>query len=178
MATKDNHYIPQWYQKGFISERNNQLCHLTPKNIPLPSGELKKVKFRKWYTPAQKFYKEHLYSTFFGAEVNDEIEQKLFGPIDDNGSLAVRAFITDDQAEWHNSFEVFFTYLDAQKLRTPKGLDWIRSKYPELSQAQLMTEMQALRTMHCTLWAEGVRELVSAEDSEVKFILSDHPVTI
>ncbi|PKI01925.1 DUF4238 domain-containing protein [Glaciecola sp. 33A] len=178
MATKDNHYIPQWYQKGFMSERNNQLCHLTPKNIPLPNGELKKVKFRKWYTPAQKFYKEHLYSTFFGAEVNDEIEQKLFGPIDDNGSLAVRAFITDDQAKWHNSFEVFFTYLDAQKLRTPKGLDWIRSKYPELSQVQLMTEMQALRTMHCTLWAEGVRELVSAEDSEVKFILSDHPVTI
>lgn len=41
-----------------------------------------------------------------------------------------------------------------------------------------MTEMQALRTIHCTLWAEGVRELVSAEDSDIKFILSDHPVTI
>jgi Protein of unknown function (DUF4238) len=32
--------------------------------------------------------------------------------------------------------------------------------------------------MHCTLWTEGVREIVSAENSEVKFIASDHPVTI
>lgn len=134
--------------------------------------------FQKWHTPAQRFYGEHLYSTFFGEEVNDDIERKLFGPIDDNGSKAVRAFLTDTQTEWHHNFEDFFTYLDAQKLRTPKGLDWIRSKYPELDQLQLMIEMQSLRTIHCTLWAEGVRELVSAEDSDVKFIVSDHPITV
>lgn len=71
---------------------------------------------------------------------------------------------------------LFFIYLDAQKLRTPKGLDWVKSKYPELIQIQLMTEMQALRTIHCTLWAEGVRELVSAEKSDVKYIkgISNH----
>ncbi len=161
-----------------MSDRDNQLCHLTRKEIPLPRGELKVVENCKWYTPAQRFYEEHLYSTFFGEEVNDDIERKLFGPIDDNGSKAVRAFLTDDQTEWHHNFEDFFTYLDAQKLRTPKGLDWIRSKYPELEQLQLMMEMQSLRTMHCTLWAEGVRELVSAEDSEVKFIFSDHPITV
>lgn len=178
MATKDNHYIPQWYQKGFMSERDDQICHLTRREFPLPNGELKVKTFQKWYTPAQRFYGEHLYSTFFGEEVNDDIERKLFGPIDDNGSRAVRAFLTDDQAQWHNSFEDFFTYLDAQKLRTPKGLDWIRSKYPELNQLQLMIEMQSLRTMHCTLWTEGVRELVSAEDSDVKFIVSDHPITV
>ncbi|GAB7228657.1 hypothetical protein VrSk94_23450 [Vibrio rotiferianus] len=178
MATKDNHYIPQWHQKGFMSERDDQICHLTRREFPLPNGELKVKTFQKWHTPAQRFYGEHLYSTFFGEEVNDDIERKLFGPIDDNGSRAVRAFLTDDQAQWHNSFEDFFTYLDAQKLRTPKGLDWIRSKYPELNQLQLMIEMQSLRTMHCTLWAEGVRELVSAEDSDVKFIVSDHPITV
>ncbi|HDM8174282.1 TPA: DUF4238 domain-containing protein [Vibrio harveyi] len=178
MATKDNHYIPQWYQKGFMSERDNQICHLTRREFPLPNGELKVKTFQKWHTPAQRFYGEHLYSTFFGEEVNDDIERKLFGPIDDNGSRAIRAFLTDDQAQWHNNFQDFFTYLDAQKLRTPKGLDWIRSKYPELNQLQLMIEMQSLRTMYCTLWAEGVRELVSAEDSDVKFIVSDHPITV
>ena len=178
MATKDNHYIPQWHQKGFMSERDDQICHLTRREFPLPNGELKVKTFQRWHTPAQRFYGEHLYSTFFGEEVNDDIERKLFGPIDDNGSKAVRAFLTDDQAQWHNNFEDFFTYLDAQKLRTPKGLDWIRSKYPELNQLQLMIEMQSLRTMHCTLWAEGVRELVSAEESDVKFIVSDHPITV
>lgn len=178
MATKDNHYIPQWYQKGFMSDRDDQLCHLTRREFPLPNGNLKVKTFQKWHTPAQRFYGEHLYSTFFGEEINDEIEQKLFGPIDDNGSKAVRAFLTDDQNEWHHNFDDFFTYIDAQKLRTPKGLDWIRSKYPELNQLKLMIEMQSLRTMHCTLWAEGVRELVSAEDTDVKFIVSDHPITV
>lgn len=161
-----------------MDERDNQLCYLTRREIPLPNDELKIHNSKKWHTTAQKFYEEHLYTTFFGNEVNDEIEQKLFGPIDDNGSKAVRAFLTNDQSQWHHNFKNLFTYLDAQKLRTPKGLEWIRSKYPELNQVQLMIEMQSLRTIHCTLWAEGVRELVSAEDSDVKFIVSDHPVTI
>jgi hypothetical protein len=178
VTTKNNHYVPEWHQKGFMHERDNQLCHLTRKEIDLPNGELKIVHSKKWHTSAQRFYEEHLYSTFFDEEVNDEIEQKLFGPIDDNGSKAVRAFLTDDQAQWHYYFEDFFTYLDAQKLRTPKGLDWIKSKYPKLDQMQLMIEMQSLRTIHCTLWAEGVRELVSAENSDVKFIVSDHPITV
>jgi hypothetical protein len=41
-----------------------------------------------------------------------------------------------------------------------------------------MFEMQGIRMMHCTIWSEGVREIVSAEDADVKFIISDHPVTI
>ena len=38
--------------------------------------------------------------------------------------------------------------------------------------------MQGIRMMHCTIWSEGVREIVSAETANVKFIVSDHPVTI
>lgn len=170
--------MPQWYQNGFADERENELRHLKRREIKLKDGSTKIVYGKNWYTSAQCFYVIDLYSTFFGTIVNDDIEKKLFGPIDDNGADSVRAFLTDDQAQWHHNFQDFFTYLDAQKLRTPKGLDWVKSNYPELSQIQLMTEMQALRTIHCTLWAEGVRELVSAEDSDVKFILSDHPVTI
>lgn len=176
--TRDNHFVAQWHQKGFMDARENQLCHLTRRDIDLKNGEAKTVYSKRWHTSAQQFYKKDLYSTFFGAEINDDIEQKLFGPIDDNGSKAVRAFLTDDQSQWHHNFQNLFIYIDAQKLRTPKGLDWIKSKYPKLSQFQLMMEMQSLRSIHCILWAEGVRELVSAEDSDVKFIVSDHPVTI
>jgi uncharacterized protein YchJ len=176
--TRDNHFVAQWYQKGFMDARDNQLCFLTRRNIDLKNGQAKTVYSKRWHTSAQQFYKIDLYSTFFGTEINDDIEQKLFGPIDDNGSKAVRAFLTDDQSQWHHNFKNLFIYLDAQKLRTPKGLDWIKSKYPELSQSQLMMEMQSLRSIHVTLWAEGVRELVSAENSDVKFIVSDHPVTI
>ncbi|MEN6671108.1 DUF4238 domain-containing protein [Psychrobacter sp. B38] len=177
-VTRNNHYVPQWYQKGFTSDRDNELCNLSQKKITLPNGKIKKLDSKKWYTPAQCFYQKDLYSTFLGSEISDEIEQRLFGDIDGAGALAVKAYLTDDQSEWHNNFQSLFFYLDAQKLRTPKGLDWIKSHYPDLSQNQLMIEMQSIRRLHCILWTEGVRELVSAEESDIKFIISDHPVTI
>ncbi|WP_447507160.1 DUF4238 domain-containing protein [Acinetobacter oleivorans] len=161
-----------------MDEKDNQLCHLTHRKIDLKNGEFKTVSSKKWQTSAQRFYEIDLYSTFLGTEINDDIEKKLFGPIDDNGSKAVKAFLTNDESQWHHNFLDLFTYLDAQKIRTPKGLDWIKTRYPQLSQLELMIEMQALRTIHCTLWSEGVREIVSAENSDVKFIISDHPVTI
>src|SRR5450759_856624 len=54
----------------------------------------------------------------------------------------------------------------------------IRDRYPMLTQNELMFEMQGIRMMHCTIWTEGVRQIVSAEDADVKFIVSDHPATI
>lgn len=89
----------------------------------------------------------------------------------------MRAFAGNDPRAIHNLFQHFFEYLDAQKLRTPKGLDWIKSNYPNLTQIGLMMEMQGLRQMHLTMWYEAVREVVSAEQSDVKFIVTDHPVT-
>ena len=94
------------------------------------------------------------------------------------GARSVRAFISDNIAAWHNHFTNFFSYIDTQKIRTPKGLDWIKQQYPALDQTELMVEMQAIRDLHCTLWTEGVREIVSAADSDIKFIVSDHPVTV
>ncbi len=128
--------------------------------------------------PARCFHQRDLYTTFFGPIVNVEIERLLFGKLDTKGSAAVRAFIGTDASEWHRHFQDFFAYLDIQKIRTPKGLDWLRLHYPHLTQTQLMTEMQGVRMMHCTLWAEGVREIVSAADANTKFLVSDHPVTI
>ena len=154
------------------------LCHLIKRSIDLPNGDTKNVETKKWFKPAQRFYQTDLYSTFFGTQINDEIERKLFNHIDDNGSGAVIAYLTDDQLNWHNHFRDLFEYLDCQKIRTPKGLDWLKSKYANLNQNQLMLEMQSIRMMNCTLWSEGVRELVSANNSDVKFIISDHPVTV
>ena len=128
--------------------------------------------------PSRAFRQRDLYSTFFGTSVNDEIERKLFGDVDTRGSIAVKAFAGTDVREWHRHFQTLFEYLDIQKLRTPKGLDWLSAQYPSLSQNALMREMQSIRMLHCTIWTEGVREVVSAEDSEIKFLVSDHPVTL
>ncbi|WP_192936144.1 hypothetical protein [Sinorhizobium medicae] len=127
---------------------------------------------------SRAFVKQDLYSTFFGTTVNDEIERRLFGDIDGRGADAIRAFTGLDQSAWHSNFETFFEYIDVQKLRTPKGLDWLKKQYPELSQNELMLEMQGIRFLNCTIWTTGVREIVSAEKATVKFIVTDHPVTI
>jgi hypothetical protein len=133
----------------------------------------------KFNAPTSRaFVEKDLYSTFFGTSVNDEIERKLFGDIDTKGSGAIRAYVGSDVGEWHHHFRALFEYIDIQKIRTPKGLDWLRAQYPSLTQNELMMEMQGIRMMHCTIWTEGVREIVSAENSSVKFIVTDHPVTI
>ncbi len=151
---------------------------LSPPQHRLPSGRVVTERSKFLSPTSRAFCQRDLYSTFFGTAVNDEIERKLFGDIDARGALAVRAFAGEDVGGWHRHFTTFFEYLDIQKIRTPKGLDWLSAQYPRLSQNNLMYEMQGIRMMHCTIWTEGVREIVSAQDADVKFIVSDHPVTI
>jgi hypothetical protein len=180
-VTRNNHYVPQWYQEGFFEPGRSSLAYvdMTPDQRILPDGRVI-VQNSTWddTSTSRAFRQKDLYSTVFGTSVNDEIERRLFGDIDGRGSKAVRAFIGKDVSEWHEHFQTFFEFLDIQKIRTPKGLDWLKAQYPALSQNELMFEMQGIRMLHCTIWAGGVREIVSAEDSPVKFITSDHPVTI
>ena len=177
---RDNHYVPQWYQRGFLHSGQAQLHYLdmSPQTKTLADGRVVRMNGIEKRAPKRCFVERDLYSTHSGWIVNDEVERFLFGPLDDKGSKAVRAFAEGDPTAMHHSFRDFFGYLDAQKLRTPKGLDWILSRYGRLDQVQLMVEMQGLRLMHATMWTEGVREIVSAEASDVKFIVSDHPVTM
>ncbi len=173
--------MPIWYQKGFVGDSSKllQVLDLDPPRIVLPDGSFKHRRgFQFNRAPTTCFVAEDLYTTRFGNVINDEVERYLFGPIDRLGAAAVRAFASGDMVGIHESFQHFFSYLDAQKVRTPKGLDWIKSKYQHLTQIGLMVEMQALRQMHCTMWVESVREIVSAENSDIKFIVTDHPVTI
>jgi hypothetical protein len=178
--TRNNHYVPQWYQEGFFELGRNTLAYLdlTPPQKILDDGPAITERAIFDAPTSRAFRQMDLYSTFFGTSVNDEIERRLFGDIDARGSKAIRAFAGTDVSEQHRQFQTLFEYIDIQKIRTPKGLDWLQAQYPRLSQNELMLEMQGIRMMHCTIWTEGVREIISAEDADVKFIISDHPVTI
>ena len=179
-AARDSHYVPIWYQKRFLTEGSNRLHYLdlAPDSKRLSDGRLVTMNAQSRRHPSQCFYQTDLYTTFFGPFINDQIERRLFGTIDSSGARAVRAFAGDDPAMWRRHFSNFFSYIDSQKTRTPKGLDWIQSQFPRLDKTELMLEMQAIHTMHCTIWTQGVREIVSAEASSTKFIVTDHPVTI
>lgn len=178
--TRNNHYVPRWYQEGFFIPGRATLAYLdmSPAQHVLANGRVVSEKSLFDSPSSRAFVQRDLYSTFFGTSINDEIERRLFGDIDTRGSRAVRAFTSDDVGEWHEHFQSFFEFIDTQKIRTPKGLDWLRAQYPTLTQNDLMREMQGIRMMHCTIWTEGVREIVSAQSSEVKFLVSDHPATI
>lgn len=178
--TRNNHYVPQWYQEGFFEPGKNTLAYLdrTPAQHALADGRVVTERAVFDAHTSRAFRQLDLYSTFFGSAVNDEIERRLFGDIDTRGANAIRAFVGLDVAEWHHHFQSLFEYLDIQKIRTPKGLDWLKAQYPTLTQNELMIEMQGIRTMHCTIWAESVREIVSAESAQIKFITTDHPVTV
>jgi hypothetical protein len=179
-VTRHNHYVPEWYQRGFLKTGESQLHYLdmSPEQKVLSDGRTVTMNSLGKRGPRGCFREYDLYSTRFGTVINDEVEKFLFGSIDIRGARAVRAFASGDPSEMHHAFQDFFEFIDAQKLRTPKGLDWIETRYASLNQTQLMVEMQGLRFMHYTMWTEGVREIVSTEDSDVKFIVSDHPVTL
>lgn len=179
-VTRDNHYVPKWYQKGFLAKGKHKLHvrNLRPATRMLPNGETLQEPEVEELGPKLAFYEFDLYTTRFGKTLNDDIETFLFGQIDKLGADAVRGWVAGDPIKIHRRFQDFFSYMDAQKLRTPKGLDWILKHYQGLPQMELMTQMQALRQMHCTMWSECVREIVSAAKSSVKFLVSDHPVTV
>lgn len=124
-VTRNNHYVPVWYQRGFLEPGQSQLHYLdtSPGQKVLADGRTVTMNAVHKWGPKNCFYEYDLYSTHFGTMVNDEVEKYLFGSIDVRGAKAVRAFAGGDTGTMHDSFQDFFEYLDAQKLRTPKGLD-------------------------------------------------------
>ena len=178
--TRDNHYVPQWYQRGFMANGKHKLhvLNLQPEAKSLPTGQIVLEPEVEEHGPKQAFVERDLYTIRWGRLLNDDIETFLFGKIDKSGADAVRGWISGNAIQIHRKFMDFFEYMDAQKLRTPKGLDWILKNFNGLPHVELMRQMQAVRQMHCTMWSECVREIVSAADSPVKFLVSDHPVTV
>jgi hypothetical protein len=132
--TRDNHYVPQWYQRGFLAKGQRKLyvLKLHPGDKLLPNGERLADQEMEELGPKSAFSEYDLYTTRLGQRLNDEIETFLFGRIDKRGADAVRAWIAGNHVQVHRGFHDFFEYLDAQKLRTPKGLDWILKHYQGL----------------------------------------------
>jgi len=179
--THDNHYVPEWYQKRFLSSEKKVFHYLdlNPPLIPLPNGEKKQHNSIRWpRSPSQCFFEKDLYTLYYGGLITDAIERYLFGRVDDIGAIAIESMATQEFESLHDNFQNFFEYLDIQKIRTPKGLVWLKSKFPNLTHNQLLYEMQQIQRMHCTIWFEAVREIVYANNSKIKFIVSDHPVTV
>jgi hypothetical protein len=179
--TSRNHYVPQWYQRRFLipGDREAKFFYLDlrPDEVFAADGRPHKRRALLRWGPPSCFKQDHLYTTRFGQYHSDEIERRLFGPIDAAGERAIPFFDNYEFGEGAGeAFQDLMDYMDVQKLRTPKGLDLLQAGARVKDHNQLLFLMQGIRRVHVTIWTEGVWEIVSCRNSNTKFIVSDHPV--
>jgi hypothetical protein len=188
MKYKENHYVPCWYQERFLpttGERKFHYLDLAPEQFRDPNGVLRtKTALRRWGA-VSCLMETDLYTVKYGQYESTEIEQFFFGKVDDEGRKAVEFFSRynsfndfDGNTSPEQVFNSLLTYMSVQKFRTPKGLRYLSALIQESDKNQLLIELQRLQNLHSAIWTEGVWATASADDTETKFIVTDHPVTV
>lgn len=101
--TRDNHYVPQWYQRGFMAHGKHKLhvLNLHPDVKTLLTGQIVVEPEVEELGPKQAFMERDLYTIRWGQLLNDDIETFLFGKIDKNGADAVRGWISGNAIQIH-----------------------------------------------------------------------------
>lgn len=181
---RNNHYVPEWYQKRFIpsGQRDNDLLYLDlkPGTFTDPRGVVHPRMATRRLGPKFCFREEDLYTTNFGSTESTEIERLFFGTIDSKGRDAVEHFANFDYSTGENGSALMdiMMFMSTQKLRTPKGLCWLKEQVRISDRNLLLHRMIGLRQLFCAIWTECVWQIADASKSETKFIVSDHPVTV
>lgn len=125
------------------------------------------------------FAQDDLYTTRWGDIQNVDIERFFFGGLDASGKMAVSAYANYSiRQETHDYFEIFLRYMSVQKLRTPKGIAWLRGVTGNGPQNLTLQVLQRVQNLFCAAWTDSVWQIADASKSKTKFIISDHPVTV
>jgi hypothetical protein len=180
---RNNHYVPEWYQKRFIPKEQvdrelyylsiSPPVHVDSKGVGHTSNVVKRLGFKHC------FAEKDLYSGVFGNEITTKIEQIFFGQIDRLGKQAVEYFSTFKHPSINgDAFNNLVMYMSTQKLRTPKGLAWLSGVAGIKDKNELLHFMLNLRQLFCAIWTECVWLIADSSKSNTKFIVSDHPVTV
>jgi hypothetical protein len=202
--SKNHHFVPEWYQRQFLPPEGGEFFVLDKSPLArkcCPDGAIRSIKplplFRRG--PNKLFRQSGLYSVALRGIREDSIERLLFGQIDSTGARANAMF-----QQWpvsngflfpngdeipakfgHPSHRIqdLLTFMNAQKARTPKGIDQIKHALAKAGHiasdnSVLMEFLMRRRELNCTVWAEGMWEIFSAKKAALKFIFSDDPVVI
>jgi hypothetical protein len=180
---RNNHYVPQWYQRQFIpagqADRELYLLDLKPESFRDGKGVRRRRKALRRTGTRKCFAIDDLYTTRFGGIESRELERVFFGQVDDRGKEAVEFFAAFDHDRVSGeALQDLMMYMSTQKLRTPKGLDWLVARAGGRSRQDVLNQLMALRMLYGAIWAECVWQLADASESATKFIVSDHPVTV
>lgn len=177
-----NHYVPEWFQHRFLpsdaKQRKFYYLDLDPDTVVANGRRYKRRELLRW-GPPRCFCERDLYTTRLGSWESTEIEERFFGKIDSSGRNAVEYFATfEHPSADEEAFQKLLIYMSIQKLRTPKGLNYLADLVQLVDENQVLFKMQELQQLFCALWTECVWAIVDASESDTKFILSDHPVTV
>ena len=180
---RHNHYVPVWYQKRFIPQGqvDQELFYLDLKPEPFvdprgkshPRTSPRRLGFRRC------FAENDLYTSRIGGIESAEIERRFFGAIDRDGRKAIDS-LANFAHPWNGDFffQEAMLYMSTQKLRTPKGLAWLASQLRTNHRETVLDAMLRYQQLYSTIWAESVWQIADASQSNTKFIVSDHPVTV
>lgn len=176
---RHNHYVPEWYQRRFFAPDQHELHYLDLKPEPF-SVNGRTIKPPSYWKRGVKhcFAQDDLYTTTFNGIPNTEIEQFFFGDIDNDAPKAFDFWSHYDHSTIdHDAFSIFLTYMSLQRLRTPRGLAWLRRVLGSMPRSQTLIELQCFQRLFCATWSDAVWQIADATASPTKFIISDNPVT-
>lgn len=180
---RHHHYVPRWYQERFLpAERAQRELYYLHKEqrfrqdgrgrrITLPEVELRALK--------NCFAERDLYTLSFRGISSTELERLFFGQIDREGRNAVAYWATYDHTSYGgDALQPLLIYLSTQKLRTPKGLDWLARQIDSRNPMTTLAAVVRFQQVFGALWSECIWQIADASTSPTKFIVSDHPVTV
>lgn len=178
--TTRNHYVPEWYQRLFFEGSKQQLIYwdCAPEVFRNETGHIYRSKQWKTRGVSGCFKEDNLYTLFFGSLASDIIEKEFFGQIDNRGAPAVKFFCDYEWQKHTNQMGDLLRFMGAQKLRTPKGLAYIKKHWKCTTNVDTLQMMVNMTNMFQIMWREGVWEILHCDNSTTKFIISDHPVTM
>jgi len=179
---RNNHYVPVWYQNRFfpggVRERKFFYLDLKPDMAVSNGRSFRRNSVLRW-GPKSCFCQDDLYTTKYGTWLSTEIEEKFFGPLDATARPALDYFANFEHPDWvEEHFQSLMKYMSIQKLRTPKGLAYLSELTREVDNNRILLWLQNYQEMYCALWTESVWSIADASQSETKFLISDHPVTV
>src|SRR5271165_5277703 len=144
-----HHYVPQWYQKRFLHPGQGKFYYLDLRPETISSGGVKyqRQALLRWGPPSC-FCKQDLYTLKLGNWSTDDIEKHFFGGIDSHGREAVELFSDyggmRKGLNLNKAFQVLPLYMDAQRFRTPRGLDFLRTTINVRDHNLMLLAMQQL----------------------------------
>ncbi len=180
MSYKHNHYVPEWYQRRFLlpNQTSYHYLDLSP-DVCTSVGHTWTSKELQHWGVRKCFAQDDLYTTRWGSISNTDIEKFFFGEFDAKAPAALDYFanLRPDGADG-DAFYTFLEYMSVQKLRTPKGLAWLKNVTRSANPNSTLLQLQKLQRLFCATWSDCVWQIADASHSPTKFIVSDHPVTV